>query len=123
MSAWTAYLLACLPGWLLGGCAAWMLAYFGVAPFWATAVVLGLWVSADFARFRRVRHYYQEEPADRRMIGKEGTAVSDIAPAGFARVHGELWQVRVADRGAAIAKGARLRVRDIKGLELIVESA
>jgi len=54
------------------------------------------------------------------MIGLVGVAQTDIDPAGEILVHGELWKARAANR---ISQGARVRVREIEGLTLVVESA
>ena len=54
------------------------------------------------------------------MIGLMGVAQTDLDPAGKVLVHGELWEARAAER---IPQGARVRVREIEGLTLVVESA
>jgi len=54
------------------------------------------------------------------MIGLMGVADTDIDPVGKVLVHGELWGARTAGR---IPQGARVRVREIEGLTLVVESA
>jgi membrane-bound serine protease (ClpP class) len=54
------------------------------------------------------------------MIGLKGVAHTDIDPEGSVIVHGELWKARAAGR---IPQGARVRVREIEGLTLVVESA
>jgi membrane-bound serine protease (ClpP class) len=54
------------------------------------------------------------------MIGLVGVAHTDLNPAGKVLVRGELWGARAAER---IPQGARVRVREIEGLTLVVESA
>jgi membrane-bound serine protease (ClpP class) len=54
------------------------------------------------------------------MIGEVGTALTDIGAAGNVRVHGEYWAARSR---APIAKGERVRVLRVDGLNLDVESA
>ena len=54
------------------------------------------------------------------MIGLIGVAQNDIDPTGNIKVHGELWKARASAR---IPQGARVRVREIEGLTLVVESA
>jgi membrane-bound serine protease (ClpP class) len=54
------------------------------------------------------------------MIGLVGVAQTDLDPAGEVLVRGELWKARTAER---IPQGARVRVREIEGLTLRVESA
>jgi membrane-bound serine protease (ClpP class) len=53
------------------------------------------------------------------MIGLVGVANTDLDPDGKILVRGELWQARA---GARIPRGARVRVREIDGLTLVVES-
>ena len=54
------------------------------------------------------------------MVGLLGVADSDLDPTGNVLVHGELWKARAAGR---IPQGSRVRVREIDGLTLVVESA
>ena len=54
------------------------------------------------------------------MIGLVGVAQTDLDPAGKVLVRGEYWEARAAER---IPQGARVRVREIEGLTLRVESA
>jgi membrane-bound serine protease (ClpP class) len=54
------------------------------------------------------------------MIGLIGVAQTDLDPTGEIRVHGELWKARTSGR---IPEGSRVRVREIEGLTLVVESA
>ncbi len=52
------------------------------------------------------------------MTGAVGVAQTDLAPEGKILVHGELWAARSAQK---IRKGARVRVREVDGLTLVVE--
>ena len=52
------------------------------------------------------------------MIDLVGVAETDLEPSGKVFVHGELWDARAP---AAVAKGARVRVRAVEGLTLVVE--
>jgi membrane-bound serine protease (ClpP class) len=52
------------------------------------------------------------------MVGSLGVAKTDLDPDGTVLVHGELWEARA---GQQIAKGTRVRVREVEGLTLIVE--
>jgi membrane-bound serine protease (ClpP class) len=54
------------------------------------------------------------------MIGLKGVAHTDLDPEGSVIVHGELWRARAAGR---VPQGTRVRVREIEGLTLVVESA
>jgi len=52
------------------------------------------------------------------MIDSVGTAQTDLEPQGKIFVHGEIWEARASGK---IAKGARVRVRHVDGLTLVVE--
>lgn len=54
------------------------------------------------------------------MIGLVGVAQTDLDPEGKIMVRGEIWGARAATR---IPQGARVLVRNIEGLTLVVESA
>lgn len=114
------FLLASLPGWLIAFMAAVLLAQTTDVNFWVPFALLVVWIAADLATFPYQRRYFVSDPPDRRILGERGVAVSKLAPHGFVRVHGELWQARAAS-GAAICEGEQLRVCDVHGLELVVE--
>jgi len=55
------------------------------------------------------------------MVGAVGLAETDLQPLGLSGkvfVHGELWEARARQ---PIAKGTRVRVREVEGLTLVVE--
>ena len=54
------------------------------------------------------------------MIGMFGVARTDLEPAGEVLVRGELWGARTAQQ--RISQGMRIRVLEIDGLTLVVES-
>jgi membrane-bound serine protease (ClpP class) len=55
---------------------------------------------------------------DQGMIDEIGVAKTELAPAGKVFVHGEIWEARAAGK---VAQGARVRVKEVKGLTLVVE--
>jgi membrane-bound ClpP family serine protease len=56
------------------------------------------------------------------MVGAEGIALSRLNPRGFVRVRGEIWQAEQAHgANGEILEGARVRVRDVRGLLVLVE--
>jgi len=52
------------------------------------------------------------------MVDSVGVAKTDLEPLGKVLVHGELWDARARQ---PIAKGTRVRVREVEGLTLVVE--
>jgi membrane-bound ClpP family serine protease len=91
----------------------------GDLPLWGAVAIAGGLIAMDLVMFPRRRRYYTSEPADRRMIGEQGVAASDLSPRGFVR----LWQAEVMTADRTIREGDTLRVRGIQGLELIVDRA
>jgi membrane-bound ClpP family serine protease len=51
----------------------------------------------------------------------EGIVEERLAPPGYIRVHGELWQAEVVRADVSIERGEPVRIRGIKGLRLQVE--
>jgi membrane-bound serine protease (ClpP class) len=68
----------------------------------------------------RLRHR-GVQTRDAALVGREGTVISDLAPAGVVQVASEEWSAE-AVRGSP-AKGERVRVVRMEGLRLIVEPA
>jgi membrane-bound serine protease (ClpP class) len=72
----------------------------------------------------RSRHWKQSTGKEE-LIGEEADVTESLGSgdaAGMVFVHGELWRA-VAPAGVSIPKGARVRVRKVKGLTLEVEPA
>jgi membrane-bound ClpP family serine protease len=119
--AWRTYLVVSALDW--GLLAALLLAavrWFGL-PVWGALALLGAWISKDILLYPSARRFYESQPAERRIVGEEGVTLSPIDPEGFARVHGEVWQVRLVAGGAPLPAGARVRVADVRGLQLVIE--
>jgi membrane-bound serine protease (ClpP class) len=57
------------------------------------------------------------------MIGRMGTARTDLEPKGSVQVGGELWTAELEDESSYIPTGARVRVVRVVGLRLIVRKA
>ena len=58
-----------------------------------------------------------------RLIGQEGVARSDLAPAGQVYVGGEQWSAELINRQENLPKGAHVRVVAIQGLKVIVQKS
>jgi membrane protein implicated in regulation of membrane protease activity len=112
------YLVAQLPGWGLAGGVLWALQHWDMlSPGFAAGLLLAL-IGKDVLLYPVMRHFYESQPAARRMIGERGTVVTALAPEGLVRLRGELWKARsVQDE---VPAGASVRVRDVDGLTLFV---
>jgi membrane-bound serine protease (ClpP class) len=114
------YIVAQLPGWLLAAVAISALAHWVPLPTWVGVGVVTAWVIKDLLLYPAMRHYYRPALPDRRIVGQLGIAVTDLAPRGFVRIHGELWQ---AESEEEIREGAGILVRDVSGLRLRVAAS
>jgi membrane-bound ClpP family serine protease len=122
MTARGTYLLASAADWLLlsllcVGAVRWL----GLAA-WVPIPVVALWIIKDVLMYPAMRRYYEPEPADRRIVGAEGEALSPIDQRGFVRVRGEIWQAQVMPGRRSVAQGRQVRVCDVEGLRLRVET-
>jgi membrane-bound ClpP family serine protease len=116
------YLIANSPQWLLLAVLAWMAEHYLEVAWWIGAGLVALWILMDLLLFPVMRHYYRSVPSERRIVGNEGVTLSRLHPRGFVRVHGEIWQAEAANGAAGeILEGTRVRVRDVRGLLVLVE--
>ena len=56
------------------------------------------------------------------LVGTEGIVEERLAPSGYIRVHGELWQAEIIGEGRPIEKGAVVQIQGIRGLLLLVQA-
>jgi membrane protein implicated in regulation of membrane protease activity len=114
------YLLVQVPEWTVAVVLVWMLHRHYALPLWAGLLLASTWIAKDLALYPRMRAFYESNSAEPRIVGETGTAVTELAPRGFVRVYGELWQAEAAG-GERVPEGFTVCVRDIRGLLLIVE--
>jgi membrane protein implicated in regulation of membrane protease activity len=114
------YLIAQVPGWGLAAIALWGLQHWAIVSTGLAASLLALWIAKDLLLFPKMRRFFESEPAERRMVGERGTAVTVVGTEGLVRVRGELWQARCEQR---ILPETVVLVRDVQGLTLVVAPA
>jgi membrane protein implicated in regulation of membrane protease activity len=92
-------------------------------PAWFFWGLVALWVAKDVILFPFTWHAYDREgPEDTNsMIGTRGVAENRLAPSGYVRVHGELWQGEVVGGGPSIDKGEGVRVQGVRQMTLLVQ--
>lgn len=92
-------------------------------PAWFVWGLVALWVAKDVILFPFVWRAYDRERREETnsMVGARGIAEDRLAPSGFIRVHGELWQGEVMGGSRPIDRGEGVRVRGIRKLTLLVE--
>lgn len=93
-------------------------------PAWFVWGLITLWVGKDVILFPFVWHAYERANRPQYvslMVGARGIAEERLAPSGYIRVHGELWQAEVIGGRPPINRGNGVRVREIRGLTLLVQ--
>ena len=89
--------------------------------FWGSVFI---WIVKDAVLFPFVwRAYDWSRSRDvHSLVGTEGIVEKRLAPSGYIRVHGELWQAEMIKEGPPIEKGEGVRIQGIRGLVLLVQS-
>ncbi|MEM7410165.1 MAG: NfeD family protein [Myxococcota bacterium] len=115
------YLLLELPGWTLAAVLLWFIVdRWGLALHWAVLLWLG-WVAKDFALYPWLRKAYEDGPdAAELLVGREGEALDRLDPGGYVRIGPERWRAELGPDHDAVDAGARVRVRAVHGLTLVV---
>jgi membrane-bound ClpP family serine protease len=116
------YLVLQLPGSVI---AATLLALLVHTELISSGIAYGLfalWIAGEILMFPVMRIAY--EPGDTHtgieaMIGSVGETEDDIDPEGHVRVGAERWHAMT--EGGRIAMGSAVRVRDVRGLTIVVE--
>lgn len=84
-------------------------------PGWAAVALVVAWILKDAALYPWLRTAYESDSRRviDRMVGLDGVAVERLAPRGYVRVRGELWQAEPADPDGAIEAGHAVTVHAI----------
>jgi membrane protein implicated in regulation of membrane protease activity len=87
--------------------------------FWSSVFI---WIVKDVVLFPFVwRAYDWSRSRDvHSLVGTEGIVEERLAPSGYIRVHGELWQAEMIREGPPIERGEGVRIQGIRGLVLLV---
>lgn len=115
------YALCQLPGVLLAGGVLFALVRWSDFPGWLAWLLFGIWVLKDVALFPFVWNAYCAEQAAMPMVGKVGEVREDLAPCGYVRIGAEYWRAEVVPGAPPLQPGSRVRVREQRGLTLVVE--
>lgn len=90
------------------------------------AIIAGGLILAGFVVFasRKALAAYREQPVRtgyEELVGDVGEVREPLDPEGQVFIEGALWRARVADDGARVELGNRVRVTSVDGLTLVVE--
>ena len=111
-----------IPGWLVAALGGWWIHQSFDVPLWFAAGLLLIWVIKDYALYPMLRFAYEADhrPRIEHLIGAQGKAVEPLAPIGYVRVRGELWQATHRGSERVISRGDEIEVTDIQERLLIV---
>ncbi len=119
------YALYQIPGLLLAIGVVVAVTRWTALPGWGAVALVVVWVLKDAALYPWLRSAY--EPDSRRiverMIGLAGVAVESLAPRGYVRVRGELWQAEPVDEHMTIEAGHPVTVQGVRTDTLLVRPA
>jgi membrane protein implicated in regulation of membrane protease activity len=120
------FLLFQVPGWIVAGGLAWLALRWELLSRAVAAWLLLAWVVKDFALYPLTRRAYEESsgaPHGRELVGARALVLRELAPEGYVRIGSESWRARLppASRRASVPAGARVEVREVRGLTLVVE--
>ena len=84
-------------------------------PGWGAVALVVVWMLKDAALYPWLRTAYEPDSrkAIERLIGLTGVAVEPLAPRGYVRVRGELWQAEPAEPDSTIDAGRAVTVHAI----------
>jgi membrane protein implicated in regulation of membrane protease activity len=92
------------------------------APSWVAWGAPLAWAVKDALLFPFVwRAYVTDRSASASLLGEIAVSDEPLDPAGWARLGAELWRVELVSHGAAVPRGAKVRVVGVDGLLLRVE--
>lgn len=92
-----------------------------VLPGWAAVALVAAWVLKDAALYPWLHSAYESDPRRviDRMVGLDGVTVERLAPRGYVRVRGELWQAEPAEPDCAIEAGHTVTVHAV-GIDILL---
>lgn len=90
---------------------------------WYLWAIVALWLVKDVILFPFVWRAYDRDRLRelQSLVGTEGIVEERLAPSGYIRVHGELWQAERSGNGLPVEKGEIVKIQKIEGLKLLVE--
>lgn len=91
-------------------------------PVWFVWGFIAFWVAKDVILFPFVwRAFDRDSPGAHSIVGAQGIVEKPLAPLGYIRVRGELWQAEMVGDSRPIDRGETVQVRGIRGLTLLVQ--
>jgi len=87
--------------------------------------LFAMWIAKDALLYPSLRIAYEEGTPHgaEALVGASGTIVVTLSPEGWVQIGPERWRARLSGDAESLARGAEIRVRDVKGHTLLVEAA
>jgi membrane protein implicated in regulation of membrane protease activity len=125
MRVFARYLVLQIPGQFIAAVTLVMLVRWTELTPLLAGLLFGLWLIKDLAMYPVTRIAYEPQSGGQgadALLGALGVAQEDLAPeqTGYVRVGAELWRAQLCG-GQSVAKGATLRVTEVRDLTLQVE--
>jgi membrane protein implicated in regulation of membrane protease activity len=122
MTTFTRYTLFQVPGWIVAAAILFGLQQWLDFRMWIAVALFAVYVVKDFLLYPFLRSAYEGGPSAgaAALIGLAAVAEQDLAPRGYVRVRGELWEAEAARGTPPIPRGATVRVRSARGMRLVV---
>ncbi|MDH3443005.1 MAG: NfeD family protein [Deltaproteobacteria bacterium] len=119
------YLFFQIPGWVTAAVVAVGLLHWEIVPDWVALLGISVWVLKDLAFYPLLRSAYEThvKSGSEALVGKKGTAQSDITQEGYIRINGELWRAVTEPAGLVIAAGTEVEVVRAEGMKVVVQAA
>ncbi len=109
------------PGWLVAAVVLWALHEWAGLPGWIAAGLLLAYIAKDFLLYPFLRRAYEGGGSGgAELAGERGTAIQKLAPRGYVRVRGELWEAELPPGSEPVPEGAPIRVQAARGMRLVV---
>lgn len=118
MRRFAQYLAWQVPGWVVAGLLLLLATQALAVSAWLTGAIFVLYIAKDLVLYPAMRVVFRP-PSPTAPVGQRGTAVDRLAPTGYVRVGGELWQARAT--AGEIAAGDDVVVQDARDLMLLVD--
>ena len=127
MRVFARYLVLQIPGQFMAGVTLFMLVRWTELTPLLAGLLFGLWVVKDLAMYPVMRIAYEPQSGTQgadALLGALAIAQEDLAPeqTGYVRVGAELWRAQLCG-DESVAKGASVRVTEVRDLTLQVEPA
>ncbi len=94
-------------------------------PVLAACALVALWIAKDVIMYPILRVAYQSGGSGGvyEIHGALGVVVQPLVPSGYVRLGSELWKAELVTDSESVSVGSAIRVVEVRGLTLLVESA